>query len=416
MPRIKRLCTSFLKFTLFIASLSTAGCLAPVLRDSYLPHANSPLLTAVLKGPAFQAIMADPDRRRLQIIFSQIHMQLGKPILTHHTFRLREREFFYPASLVKIAPAALSLEKLKDLKHPGLTPKTLYNTEITVCPPTEEDKPRGGQVTTPPTIERDIRAIFLVSDNQAYDRLYSFLGQDMVNATMTSRGYRSFQMTHRLGRKCSMLANQTTDPVVFTDDKGTQIYRQESFTSHESYEKRRDGWDVVSGYDGAKRNSASLADLHKMLIALIMPEALPEHARFRLSDTELKSIQRSMSMYPEEEHEIEYDTSRFHGGKSKYLLLGGQPEQAPKNIRIFNKVGMALGFLTDTAFVVDYEHETGFFLSATVYVNDKHSDVDEDHLYETLGLPFMAALGTELLKIENERNDTFGVSRYQFEY
>lgn len=400
--------------------MSTAGCLAPVLRDPYLPHTDSPLLTSVLKGPAFQGIMANPDKHRLQIIFSQVHMRLGKPVLTHHTFRVREDEFFYPASLVKVPPAALAFEKVRELKNTGIAASTTYDTEIVVCPRTEEETDPVTAVTPapshPPTIERDIHAIFLVSDNLAYDRLYSFLGQDRVNRTMLARGYRSYQMTHRLGRKCSMAANQTTDPVVFVDDKGKEIFRQDSLTSHESYHKRRDGSDIVTGYDGSIRNSASLTDLHRMLVALIMPEAVPEHARFQLTAEEHKRIQRSMSMYPEEEKDLEFDRSRFRGGKSKYLLLGGQTIQAPKHIRIFNKVGMGLGFLTDTAFIVDFENDIAFFLSATVYVNDKHSDIDEEHMYETLGLPFLAALGSEILKIEIERNDSFNVDPFKFKY
>ncbi len=58
-------------------------------------------------------------------------------------------------------------------------------------------------------------------------------------------------------------------------------------------------------------------------------------------------------------------------------------------IRIFNKVGDAYGFLTDIAYIVDFENNIQFALSATILANADGIFNDDKYDYETIGLPFM---------------------------
>jgi hypothetical protein len=60
----------------------------------------------------------------------------------------------------------------------------------------------------------------------------------------------------------------------------------------------------------------------------------------------------------------------------------------PKNIRIFNKVGDAYGYLIDNAYIVDFENKVEFMLAAVINVNTDGVYNDGVYAYDSLGFPF----------------------------
>ena len=75
----------------------------------------------------------------------------------------------------------------------------------------------------------------------------------------------------------------------------------------------------------------------------------------------------------------------------------------PKNIRIYNKVGMAYGFLIDNAYIIDTDNNIEFFLTASVYSNNNETLNDDRYEYDEITLPFMAELGTQIYNYEFSR-------------
>ena len=71
-------------------------------------------------------------------------------------------------------------------------------------------------------------------------------------------------------------------------------------------------------------------------------------------------------------------------------------------IRIYNKVGFAYGTLTDVAYVQDKKSNLEFFITATVLVNENQIFNDNIYEFEELGIPFLAALGREILTELNQ--------------
>ena len=65
----------------------------------------------------------------------------------------------------------------------------------------------------------------------------------------------------------------------------------------------------------------------------------------------------------------------------------------PDNIRIFNKIGDAYGFMIDNAYVVDFENNVEFLLAAVLLVNENEMFNDDKYEYEEVGFPFMKRLG-----------------------
>lgn len=84
---------------------------------------NSPLLDSLLHSDArLLPVVQRAEFYELQIIYTQINRdQQQRPHFITHRFRVDERRYFNPASLVKLPTAILALEKLNDLRRPGLT-------------------------------------------------------------------------------------------------------------------------------------------------------------------------------------------------------------------------------------------------------------------------------------------------------
>ena len=79
----------------------------------------------------------------------------------------------------------------------------------------------------------------------------------------------------------------------------------------------------------------------------------------------------------------------------------------PEHVRIFNKVGLAYGFLLDNAYIVDLENKVEFFLSAVVYSNSNGVLNDDSYDYDTLTIPFLAEIGRAIYEYELERDREF---------
>ena len=54
----------------------------------------------------------------------------------------------------------------------------------------------------------------------------------------------------------------------------------------------------------------------------------------------------------------------------KFFLFGDSKAPIPANVRIFNKVGLAYGYMVDNAYVADLEENVEFLLTAVLLVND----------------------------------------------
>ena len=77
------------------------------------------------------------------------------------------------------------------------------------------------------------------------------------------------------------------------------------------------------------------------------------------------------------------------------------------NLKIFNKVGDAYGFLLDIAYVMDPEKKIEFMLSAVIYCNRDGILNDSKYDYDSVGFPFYKNLGQLIYNYELERKKVF---------
>jgi hypothetical protein len=136
----------------------------------------------------------------------------------------------------------------------------------------------------------------------------------------------------------------------------------------------------------------------------MFPEEIDERMRFRLSEDDYAFVYSNMSAYPGDSGIPEYaDAGRYPDGYVKFLMFGGDAPAVPDNIRVFNKVGDAYGFLTDAAYIVDFDNGIEFILAATIYTNANQTFNDNDYEYDEIGFPFLRHLGEAVYAIELQR-------------
>jgi hypothetical protein len=378
---------------------------AKVLSDTFLKklvRESSPHLDSLLQAN---------DHYHIKIIYTQVDRSAsGKPRFTNYYFNADPAQYFYPASTVKMPVALLALQKLNQLQQPGLDKYTTMITESAWSGQTavyNDPSSADGR----PTVAQYIKKIFLVSDNDAFNRLYEFLGQEYINESLHKMGYDSAQILHRLDVSLSEEENRASNPVKFYDTSARLIWEKPLLKSELKYQPRntflgngymKGGNLVNEPFDFSKKNRFTLIDLHSILMSVIFPGAVPKKQRFKLTADDYSFLYKYMSMKPGESKFPQYDTS-FNEAYSKLLLFGGKGKIEDQNLRIFNKEGDAYGFLTDVAYIVDFKNKVEFFLSANIYCNSDGVFNDDHYDYEAIGFPFLKELGEVIYNYELKR-------------
>jgi hypothetical protein len=169
----------------------------------------------------------------------------------------------------------------------------------------------------------------------------------------------------------------------------------------------------------SRKNRFYLTDLHQILRSVIFPETVPAEQRFHFTDDDYRFLYKYMSQLPSETIYPEYDLVEHYDAYVKFFMFGTQKKTAiPKNIRIFNKVGWAYGFLTDVAYIVDFEKNIEFMLSATIYCNADGVLNDDRYDFDTVGLPFLEKLGQQVYDYELKRKRRYSpdLSKFKVRY
>ncbi|TFG41771.1 MAG: hypothetical protein E4H42_01235, partial [Chromatiales bacterium] len=358
----------------------------------------------------FATVMQDPDKYRVQIIYTQIDRDAeNRPRFTSYTYGVNPDQYFYPASTVKLPTALLALEKINELAVPGLNRDTTMLTDVA----SDWQTPALTDPSSPtglPSIGHYVRKILLVSDNDAFNRLYEFIGQKPLNESLREKGYQNTRIFHRLEVARNAEENAKTNPVTFVDGD-TVLYAQGAQISDTNYAHKEpillgraeivDGELLNRPKDFSGNNVFALQDLHDVVQALIFPQFVEERRRFNLTEDDYQFVYRNMSAYPSESGIAEYsDPERYPDGHVKFFMYGGSAPTIPENIRIFNKPGDAYGFLTDCAYIVDFENGLEFLLAATIFTNANETFNDDTYEYDEIALPFLRDLGLAIYEIE----------------
>lgn len=364
----------------------------------------------LLRNPGdFKKVLANPGKYRVQVVYSRIERnRKGKAYFTDYHFNVDPNLYFYPASTIKMPIALLAIEKLRE----GI-PANLQTTMVTLATETWQTSVLNDPLTVDgrPNIAQYVKKIFLISDNDASNRLYEFVGPATINTRLREMGYDSTEIIHRLSIPMSQDQNRVTNEVVFYEDsipvytKAAEISGLPKLPRNEKLGKGyiSEGKTIMEPFDFSVRNRLLLPDLHNILRSVIFPDAVPASQRFGIDSADRNFVMKYMSEYPSKVDFPPYDSAQYWDAYCKFLLVGSERKPIPENIKIYNKVGDAYGFLTDIAYITDTKNGIEFMLSATIYCNEDEIFNDNKYEYDELGFPFMKHLGEVIYNYELSR-------------
>jgi hypothetical protein len=397
------------------------------------PHEDDPaLLDKLLRqqaSPFLRNILDKPDSFRYQILYTRIDRDANNtPHFHDYTLRVNRLEYFNPASTVKMPLAFLALEKMDSLALKG------YG--IDKYTPMLTDSAYGGQTTVSrdtssanglPTMANYIKKIFLVSDNDAYNRLYEFLGQETINRRLWQMGYPDIRITRRFV-PMNEEQNKHTNPIRFVQD-GKLLYAQPPATSAIGFDYSRpvlignahlDSHDslIPTPMDFTRHNNVPLEDLHRILRSVLFPASVPPGQRFHLTPDDERFLFQYMSEYPSESGHPHYDSAEYFDSYAKFWMFRSGRTPIPPYIRVFNKPGWSYGFMTDIAYIVDFKNKVEFMLSGVIYVNSDGVLNDDKYEYDQVGYPFFKEVGNIIYRYElgRPRGHSPDLSRFRLTY
>ena len=409
---------------LFLFLLITASCSLQAQRktDSFLQN-----ILSNNKDSLFQAVLSNPEYYRLQIIYTQINRDKNNtPTFKNYYFNVDSLFYFNPASTVKLPLAALSLEKLNEMKIPGVNEYTSMQFD-SAYPRQVKELYDSSSENNYPSIAQFIRKAFLISDNDAYNRMYQFVGQQTINRNLRTKGYKSIRITREF-MGFTEDENRHTNPINFIDKDGKVIYTQpmqyntDSFDFSHTIKIGKAHYDnkdslINEPIDFTKVNNLPLEDLRQILQSILFPLSVPATQRFNLTKDDYDFMKQFLSQYPSETNYPKYDTSQYYDSYVKFFFQDST-RKMPAYIRVFNKVGWAYGFLIDASYVVDFKNNIEFMLASIIYANSDGILNDDKYDLETVAHPFTYQLGQTIYNYElkRERKHKPDLSDFKIQY
>ncbi len=351
---------------------------------------RNPLETVLQsEHPAISKVMERIEDYEVQILYTEIERDIeGKVRFIDHSFQLNSKNYFYPASTVKLPAAVLALEWVD--QDSLLTRNTKYTTL---------------RDSLPHTIADDVRQIFAVSDNEAYNRLYELMGRLYMDIKLGNHYVKPVRFAHRLSTDNA--SDSVRSPIHFEGNQTRKIGYSDKYLYVLELEKQHKGKGFVRNdslieqpMDFSLKNYFPLQAQHDIMKRLFFPDNFNRKEQFQLSKESMEFLRRQMSTVPRNNG---YNEEEYYDGYGKFFLFGDTKDRMPEHIKIYNKVGYAYGTLTDTAYIVDEEEGIDFFLSATILVNKNGIFNDDTYEYDEIGVPFLAELGREIYAFEIQK-------------
>jgi len=379
------------------------------------------------KDSLFQLVLNDPITNRLQIIYTEINRtKKNRPVFKNYYYDFDPNFYFNPASTVKLPLALLSLEKLDQIDIAGVSKFTALQFDSSYAGQVPLFKDSSSQNGLP-SIAQFIRKALLVSDNDAYNRMYQFVGQQRINRYLHDKGYTDVRITRQFMR-FTPEQNRHTNQIRFIHDDGSLIYTQPPAYNSDSFyfpstikigQAHYDQNDslVHEPIDFTMANNISLKDLQQILQSVLFPKSVASRQRFKLTEDDYRFLYQYLSQYPSQTNYPKYDTTKFYDSNVKFYFKYGSHD-LPADVRVFNKVGWAYGFLTDVSYVVDFKNKIEFMLSTTLYVNSDGILNDDKYDYDTVGYPFLYQLGQTIYRYELQRPREYSpdLSKFNIQY
>jgi hypothetical protein len=271
-----------------------------------------------------------------------------------------------------------------------------------------------------PSIEQYIKRMLLISDNFAFSRVYEFITCDYLHARLAEKGFPTMRIVNKLDGACLGDTSKIAPPIYFLNKPGGDTVYKQPLITHAKFnlpvpipnakvgkEHHNDLDKKVSGpKDFSKHNYISLQNQTDILKNLVFLPSID--SPWKIDNSDRLFLLKQMGMYPRESTWPRYDPRQYYDSWKKYFLYGsGVPKITNDSVRSFNIVGLAYGFLTDCAYIVDIKNNVEFILAATIYVNESDDVGSGNYQFRKTGQPFLRDLGNFMYQTEKKRKKEF---------
>jgi hypothetical protein len=353
----------------------------------------------------FSGVLNHPQKNQIQVLYTQVIKKKNDgPKFKTYSYNLDNHRYFYPASTVKLAAVIFALEKINELKINGLTAKSTMVTDSAWKGQSSVNKDITSENGLP-SIEHYIKKTLLTSDNDAFNRLFEFIGRAEINNKLRKYRLNDSRILNRLAIGDAGESAKHTNPIKFYN-ANKLVYQQEPQYDPKEYPLELTNTIMGKGYldsteklvpkpfNLSNKNAFSISDQQSMMIRLIYPQSFPLAERFQLSAEDYQLIYTYMSKLPNESDYPSYNDKDFWPTYAKMLYYGRKKDAVLNpDLKIFNKYGDSYGFIIDNAYFKDNKNNIEFFLTAVVQSNEDGIYNDGIYEYETVCYPFMKNIG-----------------------
>lgn len=368
-------------------------------------------------------VLNNRDKFHLQFIVTDIERDNeGNEIFS--SFDYSTDEYFYPASMVKLPTAIATLEWMDSLQ---LQKECIIkmNKDVTCGSHVFLDRIQKSNTS----IKSQLEEMLSISDNYYYTLFFHFLTPLRLNR---------FLLNHNLGNTkiyssfsgCPKGRSVETNSFSLHNPSGEIVYfQQKSFLDSSKYmhllpfSKSKlvgnyiieNGKKIKKPYDFNYQLYYPLRDIHSTMLKLVFPQQVNPSERFLLSSESRNFLLKCLGNFPREmQNKVYHNSVKYPDNYFKYAIIGNRPQYSLNGrYRTFSKIGIAYGFVTESAYIVDFEQQKDFIVSVSLYVNSDEIVNDGIYEYEKIARPFIANFSR---LIQNQLTKSNGRSPYTTEY
>ena len=390
---------------------ATAALFACLIATAQAEERKAPfdLAKALERRPTTAKVLERRADFRLQILVTEVADDGdGQPRTRTHELG-RDAEYVYPASAIKLFGAIAAVQRLEELQR--ARPELSLDTPLAFEPLfdgeaawREDASNLDGRAVT---LRHEVRKLFLVSDNAAYNRCFEYAGRDELHAMCAAAGLGSVRAIHRLSVARTEEQNRQAPRILWRDAAGEWRELLAARTGALAFEPLRmrgfevgDRWARDNGeivdkpMDFSRKNRVALGDLQAGLALLVDPRLGPQGSRgWSLGDEHRAFLLATAAEDPARSSNPRYESKDTTAERYKFMLKGLSKHVPRESLLYANKIGRAYGFSTENAWVRDTRSGKAFLATATLYTNADGTLNDNRYEYEQVADPFFEELG-----------------------
>ncbi len=403
-----------------------ASILLLMILSLHLVFSQTHLLDSLLKNLPleYKLIVEHPDSFRFQLIYTRIHyMNDGTVSFNDYDFNYSDTIYNYPASMVKFPVSIVAVKKLETINKTEVSLDSKIIMDSLFCQKSLLIDTIG--FPKYPHLRKWIKRMLIISDNEAYTHTYDFVGCRTLHAWFNEWKFEKARIPNKFISSCISDTNLYTPTVYILDSSNHIVFIQyqdsvckfsDSTTKNYSVghiirklKKRRKNTIYKIPKSFVKHNDWSLHYSHQLMKYLVFDE---QNKVLNLQKAHHDSIIKYMGKYPRECSDLLVDTLSYYDTWKKFFIYGGKYQRVKEDtLRSINIIGRAYGFLSETAYIIDFRNDIDFILSASIYVNPDNI-MDGKYNYE-LAYELFYHISRLIYEYEKKNNTK---TSYQFQY